>query len=264
MFLFPWNLKFSESRIKSIDPVEDHWYTFQNFLLDIFFIYISNVIPLSSFPSENPLSLPPAHQTTHSCFLALWVPYTGAYYLIRTKGLSSHWWLGIPLLHMQLEPWVPQCIFFGWWFNLRELWRYWSVHIVVPPRGLKTPLAPWTFSLASSLGTCALSNRWLWASTSVLVKHRQSLSGNSYIRLLSASFCWHQQSCLILMVAYGMEVIPLVSSPHFVSLTPSMCILFPLLRRTEVSTLWSSLFLSFRNITYLIDKNSVCLCVFNI
>jgi hypothetical protein len=29
------------------------------FLLDTFFIYISNVIPFSNFPSENPLSPPP-------------------------------------------------------------------------------------------------------------------------------------------------------------------------------------------------------------
>jgi hypothetical protein len=40
-------------------------------------------------------------------------------------------------------------------------------------------------------------------------------------------------------------VIPSVSDPHFVSVTPSMCVLFPLLRRTEVSTLWSYFFLSF-------------------
>ncbi len=37
------------------------------FLLDIFFIYISNVIPFPGFPSENPLLLdppPPAQQPT--------------------------------------------------------------------------------------------------------------------------------------------------------------------------------------------------------
>jgi hypothetical protein len=39
-------------------------------------------------------------------------------------------------------------------------------------------------------------------------------------------------------------VIPSVSASHFVSVTPSMGIFFPLLRRTKVSTLWSS-FLSF-------------------
>jgi hypothetical protein len=36
-----------------------------------------------------------------------------------------------------------------------------------------------------------------------------------------------------------------VSAPNFVSVAPSMGILFPILRRNEVSTLWSSFFLIF-------------------
>jgi hypothetical protein len=36
-----------------------------------------------------------------------------------------------------------------------------------------------------------------------------------------------------------------VSASHFVSVTPSMGILFPFLRRFEVFTLWSSFFLRF-------------------
>ena len=59
------------------------------FLLDIFLIYISNVIPFPGFPSKK-YPLPP-HQPTHSYFLALAFPYTGAQSLQRTKGLSSHW-----------------------------------------------------------------------------------------------------------------------------------------------------------------------------
>jgi hypothetical protein len=39
--------------------------------------------------------------------------------------------------------------------------------------------------------------------------------------------------------------LPSVSAPNFVSVTPSMGILFPILRRNEVSTLWPSFFLSF-------------------
>jgi hypothetical protein len=49
--------------------------------------------------------------------------------------------LGHPLLHMQLEPWVPPCVIFGWWFSSWELWEYWLVHIVVPPMRLQTPSA---------------------------------------------------------------------------------------------------------------------------
>jgi hypothetical protein len=40
-------------------------------------------------------------------------------------------------------------------------------------------------------------------------------------------------------------VIPSGSAPNFISVTPSMGILFPILRKNEVSTLWSSFFLSF-------------------
>jgi hypothetical protein len=49
-------------------------------LLDIFFIYISNVITIPGFPLKTPypLHLPPAHQPTHSHFLALAFPYAGA------------------------------------------------------------------------------------------------------------------------------------------------------------------------------------------
>jgi hypothetical protein len=40
-------------------------------------------------------------------------------------------------------------------------------------------------------------------------------------------------------------VLPSVSASNYDSVTPSMGILFPILRRYEVSTLWSSFFLSF-------------------
>jgi hypothetical protein len=51
--------------------------------------------------------------------------------------------LGHPLLHIELEPQVPPCVFFDWWFNFRELWGYWLVHIDIPPMGLQTPSAPY-------------------------------------------------------------------------------------------------------------------------
>ena len=38
---------------------------------------------------------------------------------------------------------------------------------------------------------------------------------------------------------------PFILAPNFVSVTPSMGILFPILRRNEVSTRWSSFFLIF-------------------
>jgi hypothetical protein len=48
------------------------------FLLDIFFIYISNVIPFPSFPSENPYPLPSSHCSPTHPLPFLILAYTGA------------------------------------------------------------------------------------------------------------------------------------------------------------------------------------------
>jgi hypothetical protein len=64
------------------------------------------------------------------------------------------------LLHMQLEPWVPPCVLFGWWFSSWGLWGYWLVHIVFPPMGLQAPWDPSVLSLAPPLGTLCLV-QWL-------------------------------------------------------------------------------------------------------
>jgi F0F1-type ATP synthase membrane subunit a len=78
--------------MESLSVSQENFFSLSFFLLDIFFIYISNIIPFASFPSKTPLSLPPppAQQPTHSLFLALAIPYTGTYNLHRTKGFSSH------------------------------------------------------------------------------------------------------------------------------------------------------------------------------
>ena len=60
-------------------------HVFYFFLLDLFFIYSSNAIPKAPYTR-----LCRAPQPTHSCFLALAFPCTGAYDLHKTKGLSSH------------------------------------------------------------------------------------------------------------------------------------------------------------------------------
>jgi hypothetical protein len=68
------------------------------FLLDIFFIYISNVFPFPGFLFRNPLShlsFPVSmrvllHSLTHSSLPALAFPYTRALNPLRPKGLSSH------------------------------------------------------------------------------------------------------------------------------------------------------------------------------
>ena len=111
--------------------------------------------------------------------------------------------------------------------------------------GLQASSAPSVLPLTLPLGPHAQFNGRLQASTSVFVRHCWRLSGDSYNRLLSASSCWYPKKCLGLVIVYGMDpqerqpwmVIPSISAPHFVSVTLSLGVLFPLLRRIEVSTL---------------------------
>jgi hypothetical protein len=102
------------------------------FLLDIFFLYISNVIPFPGFPSANTISHPPtpyfyegvpsthpptlASPSWHSPILGHWA-FTGPRASHPFDVPPDH-----PLIHMQLEPWVIPCVLFGWWFRLWELW----------------------------------------------------------------------------------------------------------------------------------------------
>jgi hypothetical protein len=57
----------------------------------------------------------------------------------RPMGLSFHWWPTRP----SSDAYAARDMSSG---------GYWLVHIVVPPIGLQTPLAPWVLSLAPPLG----------------------------------------------------------------------------------------------------------------
>jgi hypothetical protein len=125
-------------------------------LLDILFIYISNVItfPSPPFQKKKPTHLSliplllwgcsPTHQPTpasppcHSLTLGHWA-FTGS----RTSSLIDAQ-QGQSLLHMWLKPWIPQCLLYGWWFSP---WKLRLVDIVVLPMGLQTPSAPLVLSL---------------------------------------------------------------------------------------------------------------------
>jgi hypothetical protein len=153
------------------------------FLLAIFFIYIS-ISPFLVSPLKIPYHLPPPHPPLpNPPTPASWPrhsPILGHRNFTGPRAsLPIDDRLGHPLLHVQLEPWFPPCVFFDWWFGPRDVWGYWLVHIVVPPKGLQSPSAPWVLFLAPSLGTLCY-NGWLLASTSILVRHWQSLSGDSY------------------------------------------------------------------------------------
>ena len=73
---------------------------------------------------------------------------------------------GYSLLHMHLEPRVPPCALFGWWFSPWELWGYWLVHIVVPHHSCFTSLQ-YPFSGSSRLHrTKHLPSHWFQMSQS--------------------------------------------------------------------------------------------------
>ena len=151
--------------------------------------------PFLVFPAKIPYPLlpPAAPQPTHSHSQTWHSPILGHRAFIGPRAsppIDDQ--LGLSLLHVQLEPQVLSCGFFNWWFSSKELWGYWLVHIAVPSMGLQTPSAPWVPSLVPSLGTLC-SVQWMVTSTSVFTRHWQSLSGDSYIRLLSASTCWYPQ-----------------------------------------------------------------------
>ena len=126
-------------------------------LLNIFFIYISNVIPFPCLLSDTHpipsllhllINLPIlACLSWHSPTLGHWA-FTGP-----RASLSIDDQPGRTLLHIQLGPWVFGCVLFGWRFSAWELWGYFLVHIHLLPMGLQTPSPPWVISLAPPLGT---------------------------------------------------------------------------------------------------------------
>ena len=108
--------------------------------------------PFLFSPLKTPYPIPslPAHQPTHSCF-PVWHSPTLEHQAFSGPLLPFDVQHSHPLLHMPLEPWVPPCVLFGWWFSPWQLWGYWLVYIV-PPMGLQTPSAPSGLSLATLLG----------------------------------------------------------------------------------------------------------------
>jgi hypothetical protein len=86
------------------------FYFFIRYFLYLYFkCYTLSLFPFQPpHPTQPP---PPAHQSTHSCFLVLAFPYTG---VSSVTGLRASLPIdvrqGHPLLHVRLEPWVPPCV----------------------------------------------------------------------------------------------------------------------------------------------------------
>jgi hypothetical protein len=158
-------------------------------LLNIFFIYISNVISFLHLLSETLLYYPPLPLLTNIPISASLSPTLGHWTFTESRASPLiDVPQGHPLLHMQLQPWVPPCVLFGWWFSPLELWGYWLVLIVVPPMRLRTPSAPWVLSLVPLLvNLCSVQ----WMAVSIHFCICQALAESLRRQLYQASVSKH-------------------------------------------------------------------------
>ena len=119
-------------------------------------------------------------------------PVLGHIKFASLMGLSFHWW-----------PTRPTSATYA--ARDTSLGGYWIVHIVVPPIGLQTPLAPWELSLTPPLGALC-SIQYLTVSIHFCVCQAPAyLTRDSYIRVLLAKSCWCMQWCQHLEADYGMD-----------------------------------------------------------
>jgi hypothetical protein len=196
------------------------------------FIYISNAIPKSLYPPHtlllNPLT--PASWPWHSTVL-------GHIIFARTWAFPSNdGKLGCHLLHIQLETRALGLLVSSYCC---------STYRVTDPFG-----SLGTFS-SSSIGGPMF--HLIDDCEHPLRRHWHSLTRHTYIRVMSANLagiCNRLIVWWLIMVwipGWGSlwMVLTSTSASNFVPITSSMGILFPILRRDEVSTLWSSFFLSF-------------------
>jgi hypothetical protein len=101
--------------------------------------------------------------------------------------------LGHPLLHMQIEPQVPPCVFFGWWFSPRELWRVLVSSYCCYSYGSANPFSSLGTFSGSFIGDLVLHPMDGYEHPLLCLSGTGRASGDSYIRLLSAKSCWYLQ-----------------------------------------------------------------------
>ena len=195
---------------------------------------------LSPLKIPYPISLPPVHQPTHFHFLVLAFPYTGALSLHKTKGFSSHWWLTRPSSATYPTRDTVLGILVSSYCS--------SPYRVADPFGSLGSFSSSIIrgSVCHPIDDCEHPLLYLpgtgtaWQEIAISRSCQQNLAG------LCNSVCvWWLYMGWIPRWGSLWMVHPFVSAPNFVSVTPSMGVLFPILRRGEVSTFWSSFFLSF-------------------
>ena len=165
------------------------------------FIYISTVNTFQGLPSGTPYPIPtplplhnpptyshlPAFPHWHSPTLGNQTPSDPR--ATHTTDVQQ----GHPLPHMWPEPWVPQCVLFGWWSSPWMLQGSGRLTLLFPTWGCKPPQLLQSLLQLLHQGPHIQSNGWQQASTSVFVRFWQSLSGDSHIRFPSASTSLHPQ-----------------------------------------------------------------------
>jgi hypothetical protein len=133
------------------------------------------------------------------------------------------------------------------------------VHIVVTPMELQTPSASWVLSLVPPLETLC-SVQWLIVSIHFCIcqapvepLRRQLYQAPVSKHLLASTIVSGFSDCIWDgFTSWAISVWPSVPGPHFVCVSSSMGILFPFLRSTKLSTLWSSFCLSLNCELYLV------------
>ena len=195
---------------------------------------MSNAFPFPYLPSKHTPIPSPLSLLTNPTTPTSWLwhsPTLGHQAFTGPRASPTDVLQGHRLLHMHLEP----CVLFGWCFSPWELWGYWLVHIVVPPVGLQTPLAPWVLTLVPLLVTLS-SVKWLAESIHLFIcqalveLHRRQLYQAPVSKHLLASknsvwILWLYMGWIPMWGSFWMAF-PSVSALHFVSVSPSMGILF--------------------------------------
>ena len=105
------------------------------------------------------------------------------------------------LLHMQLEPWIPSCVFFGWLFSPRNSGRWrgsgWSSYEATDPFISFSPFS--NFSIGNS---CSV----LWLAASIHLCICQVLAESLRRQLYKAPVNFLASTSLSLITVYGMDL----------------------------------------------------------
>jgi hypothetical protein len=145
------------------------------------------------------------------------------------------------MLHVQLEPRVPPLYVFSLigGFNSKELWGYWLICIDVLPMGASYPfssLGTFSSSFIGDLVLCPIDDcehPLLYLPSTGRAPQETAISGScqqALVGICHSVWVWRLFMGWIPKWGSLWMVVPSVSTQNFVSVTPSMGILSPLLR----------------------------------